>query len=394
MERKVIVKEELASPRVDPLDEEDVFDYPGLEDVSSGTGPVPRDAHIALKEAFESVKKRLLEAQVQNSELKAKLKRDRKGSHERVYHERDELLSHLQKSYLAFKEKYGENEQTKEDNSRTEGISEIESRSCSSVIFIYQGEVAAQPGPSSEEEDKLEKKRYTTIMEELKTIGLEVIEENEIKGSTSEDKAVETEAVITRQEGYEQVEGKRKRVEAEVIFLKQKVEDQTQELNRFYKIFKEVMARNKILSAREQRKEVEGGNAEGTKIQRRGEFERVLADDAPLSIPVQESELHRLKRSGEAGEVIYGQRLSGEINLSPSSSVLSRGAEGRAVAMTTFLSENTGTGESDIEVIEEEEDFIGATPSRGKICPICERFFPDSYGQEEFELHVNQHFAE
>ena len=127
-------------------------------------------------------------------------------------------------------------------------------------------------------------------MEELKTIGLEVIEENgqmfimltdrdnlkkwieektdgnltiEIKGSTSEDKAVETEAVITRQEGYEQVEGKRKRVEAEVIFLKQKVEDQTQELNRFYKIFKEVMARNKILSAREQRKEVEGGNAEG-----------------------------------------------------------------------------------------------------------------------------------
>ena len=48
---------------------------------------------------------------MQNSELKAKLKRDRKGSHERVYHERDELLSHLQKSYLAFKEKYGENEQ-------------------------------------------------------------------------------------------------------------------------------------------------------------------------------------------------------------------------------------------------------------------------------------------
>lgn len=52
MERKVIVKEELASPRVDPLDEEDVFDYPGLEDVSSGTGPVPRDAHIALKEGI------------------------------------------------------------------------------------------------------------------------------------------------------------------------------------------------------------------------------------------------------------------------------------------------------------------------------------------------------
>lgn len=143
--------------------------------------------------------------------------------------------------------------------------------------------------------------------------------------------------------------------------------------------------------------EAEGGAmsfSQGQRYREEGSFERVLADDAPLSIPVQESELHRLKRSGEAGEVIYGQRLSGEINLSPSSSVLSRGAEGRAVAMTTFLSENTGTGESDIEVIEEEEDFIGATPSRGKICPICERFFPDSYGQEEFVLHVNQHFAE
>lgn len=62
--------------------------------------------------AFEDLKKRYLELQARFSELQAK-QRDRKGSHERVYQERDELLGHLQKSYLAFEEKYGENEQLK-----------------------------------------------------------------------------------------------------------------------------------------------------------------------------------------------------------------------------------------------------------------------------------------
>ena len=37
--------------------------------------------------------------------------RERRGSHSRVYQERDELHNLLQKSYLAFKEKHGENEQ-------------------------------------------------------------------------------------------------------------------------------------------------------------------------------------------------------------------------------------------------------------------------------------------
>ena len=121
-----------------------------------------------------------------------------------------------------------------------------------------------------------------------------------------------------------------------------------------------------------------------------GSFERVMGDDAPMSIPVQESNLYGAKRSDEtslAASVTKG--ITGERHATPS-----RAPGGRAVSMTTFLSENTWTGESDIEVIEEEEDFIGATPSRGKICPVCERFFPDSYGQQEFELHVNQHFAD
>lgn len=125
-------------------------------------------------------------------------------------------------------------------------------------------------------------------------------------------------------------------------------------------------------------------------------FERVFSDDAPLSIAVQESNLHRFNSSVEAGESVFTQRFSGERNfLAPSSAASSRGGEGRAVPMATFLAESTWTGESDgIIVIEEEEDFIGATPSRGKICPICERFFPDSYGQKEFELHVDQHFGD
>lgn len=62
--------------------------------------------------AFDDLKKRFLGAQTRISELQGR-QRDRKGSHERVYQERDELLSHLHKSYLAFEEKYGENEQLK-----------------------------------------------------------------------------------------------------------------------------------------------------------------------------------------------------------------------------------------------------------------------------------------
>ena len=121
-----------------------------------------------------------------------------------------------------------------------------------------------------------------------------------------------------------------------------------------------------------------------------GSVERVMGDDAPLSIPVQESNLYRAKRSDETGlAASVTKGITGERHAASP-----RASGGRTVSMTTFLSENTWTGESDIEVIEEEEDFIGATPSRGKICPVCERFFPDSYGQHDFELHVNQHFAD
>lgn len=127
-------------------------------------------------------------------------------------------------------------------------------------------------------------------------------------------------------------------------------------------------------------------------------FERVFSDDAPLSIPVQETEAERLKNTRAnlefSNAAMYNVRLAGgQRSTPPSSAISSGGAEGIAVPMATTASEATWTGESDIEVIEEEEDFVGATSSRGKFCPICERFFPASFDQIEFELHVEQHFV-
>ena len=51
MERNVNVRRKgPASPRNERLEEdEEVFDYPGLEDESNGSGPVSRDAYIALR---------------------------------------------------------------------------------------------------------------------------------------------------------------------------------------------------------------------------------------------------------------------------------------------------------------------------------------------------------
>ena len=135
-----------------------------------------------------------------------------------------------------------------------------------------------------------------------------------------------------------------------------------------------------------------------TQGQRRTEenLERVFVDDAPLSIAIQETEMRRLKSTGAnaefSNEIISNPGLTlGDGGMAPLGA-FSRGVEGRAISMATAASETMLTGESDIEVIDEEEDFIGATSSRGKLCPVCERFFPSSYGQTEFEWHVQQHF--
>ena len=153
------------------------------------------------------------------------------------------------------------------------------------VISLAQGESSSRPGSTSEEEQKSEKKKYITITEELQTMGLEVVEEKEqsfviltdrdnlkkwiedksdgnitvaFKGSTLEDKATETEG-LTVPEGYKEPESKRKVLEAEIIQLKKKIQDQADELSRFYKVFKEVMEQN--LRAKAQQK-VEPENTE------------------------------------------------------------------------------------------------------------------------------------
>ena len=127
-----------------------------------------------------------------------------------------------------------------------------------------------------------------------------------------------------------------------------------------------------------------------------GNFERAFADDAPLSIAIQETEMRKLKSTGAnaefSSEAMANLRLSGSDGGMAPTGAFSTGLEGRAVSMATAASETTWTGESDIEVIEEEEDFIGATSSRGKLCPVCECFFPSSYDQYEFERHVQRHF--
>lgn len=131
---------------------------------------------------------------------------------------------------------------------------------------------------------------------------------------------------------------------------------------------------------------------------REGDMKQVFSDDAPLSIPVQESEMCRLQNNvandETSNEAVYNPRLPGRDEVLAPSGTFTRGTVARTLPMATASSETTGTGESDIEVIEEEEDFLGATSSRGKLCPVCERFFPSSYSQMDFEMHVQEHFVD
>ena len=50
MERKVSMNQGAGSSRDETFDEEDELDYPGLNDEGSGSGPVSREAYIALKQ--------------------------------------------------------------------------------------------------------------------------------------------------------------------------------------------------------------------------------------------------------------------------------------------------------------------------------------------------------
>lgn len=121
-------------------------------------------------------------------------------------------------------------------------------------------------------------------------------------------------------------------------------------------------------------------------------FERVFDDDAPLSIPVQETELDRLRNSKAKAKLEFSSGAMYNPRLITRETIASPSTPGRTVPMATGVSDGTWTGESDIEVIEEDEDFVGAGLPRGKICPVCDRFFPESFSQRDFEMHVNEHF--
>ena len=136
-------------------------------------------------------------------------------------------------------------------------------------FFLTQTEGnASRPGSTSEEEKGSETKKYKTIIKELQTLGLEVIEDEEklfiilterdylrkwmeeksdgnivvkFKGTHFEDTTTETEGLLMKNE---QGETETKKMQAEIIQLKKKIQDQADELARFYKVFKEAMEQN------------------------------------------------------------------------------------------------------------------------------------------------------
>ena len=125
-----------------------------------------------------------------------------------------------------------------------------------------------------------------------------------------------------------------------------------------------------------------------------GTFEH-LSEDTPLSLPVQETEEHRVRRVGEPLPIIEERSRKDQAPRASSPVTPStEGAEGGAVSMTTVASQSTWTGESDIEVIEEDEEILAATSFQGRMCPMCEAYFPQRVSQAEFEFHVTQHFEE
>ena len=147
--------------------------------------------------------------------------------------------------------------------------------------FSTQRNGGNPPVSTSEEEGTFEQKVYKTIIEEFKAMGLEVIEENEqqftmitdrdklkkwieersdgniavvYKGCSLTDKGTQIEETEPLNKDFENERGK---LRAEIIFLKRKVQDQANELGRFYKAFKDAMEQNL-----QYRKQIQGADSE------------------------------------------------------------------------------------------------------------------------------------
>ena len=139
--------------------------------------------------------------------------------------------------------------------------------------------------------------------------------------------------------------------------------------------------------------EAEGGTNQISQMQRKSQrpINDVGSEDVHLSMPVQESKILQLTRTEDntefSNEATNDRRT---INENRGTNSSSRQTD---VSMATVRSDTSRTGESDVEVIEEEDEPYGAaSAATEKWCPVCECFFPASCEQREFERHVQQHF--
>lgn len=470
-----------------------MLDFPGVEDDSSGSNPVSREAHQALKEAFHSLKKYYDDAKVKNVELREKLKqRERDSSHTE-----EELKNLLQKSYDAFKEKCEENKEL------TKKITELKKE-------LKQNNRETHSCSPSEEEVKSQQRKYKTVIEEFSKMGLDVVEGKDkqsvilierdnlkkwiegisdgnltvvSKGSSLMGKTSEIDRTGALNKDIDE---EKQRLRAQVIFLRRQIHDEADKYSGLHRLYKISMEKNlqfrkhiqrvhdgnaqkgmspvaqqtrtvtsksvqtkvesmltfvkhrvsemkqvgeilnnhnkslrilinlsetntsqflKVVSERKRREvplntqrsdlpdQAEGGTNQISQMQRKSQrqFEDVGSEDEHLSMPVQESKMLRLTRTEDNTE------FSNEATNDRRTISVDRGTNSPSrqtdVSMATVRSDTSRTGESDVEVIEEEDEPYGAaSAATEKWCPLCEVFFPASCEQSEFERHVQQHF--
>ncbi|XP_067020569.1 lamin-like protein [Acropora muricata] len=464
------------SPRSSLSGEEEVLDFPGVEDDSSGSNPVSREAHQVLKEAFHSLKKYYEDAKVKNVELREKLKqRERDSSHTE-----EELKNLLEKSYDAFKGKCEENEEL------TKKITELEKE-------LKQNNKETHSCSPSEDEVKSEQRKYKAVIEEFSKMGLDVVEGKD-KHSVI---LIERDNLKNWIEGIsdgnltvvalnKDIDEEKQRLRAQVIFLRRQIHDEADKYSGLHRLYRITMEKNfqfrkhiqrvhdgnsqkgmspvaqqtrtvscksvqtkvesmltfvkdrvsqmkqvgeilnnhnkslrvlislserntsqflKVVSERKRGEvplntqgsdlpdQAEGGTNQIYQMERKSQrqFEDVGSENERLSMPVQESKMLRLTRTEDNTE------FSNEVTNDRRTISEDRGTNSPSrqtdVSMATVRSDTSRTGESDVEVIEEEDEPYGAaSAATEKWCPICEDFFPASCEQSEFERHVQQHF--
>ncbi|XP_015751051.1 PREDICTED: uncharacterized protein LOC107331032 [Acropora digitifera] len=138
--------------------------------------------------------------------------------------------------------------------------------------------------------------------------------------------------------------------------------------------------------------QAEGGTNQISQMQRKSQrqFEDVGSEDQRLSMPVQESKMLRLTRTEDNTE--FSNEATNDRRTISEDRGTNSPSRQTDVSMATVRSDTSRT-ESDVEVIEEEDEPCGAaSAATEKWCPLCEVFFPASCEQSEFERHVQQHF--